>query len=325
MIRNLETSLAGMIDEHNCYGVTDIGLKRESNQDSFLIAQLSKSMVIGANSLSIETQTRLFGGICGWLMLVADGMGGHAGGERASSLAVRYLIERLLNNIHWFFQFDRVAEIEFIDSLKKLLRDTHHEIQSEGQRDIALSGMGTTLTMTYLVWPSLYVVHAGDSRCYLIRDGRVELLTTDHTMARRLVESGGMNPEDEATSRWSNVLWNVLGGKSHEEIKAEVRQVELRRGDHVLICTDGLHRYLNNDTILDVLKRAESCNDCCHEFIHIAKQHGGDDNITVIVAHVPPEPDYDPLATTSSELPVTLEDDAALLDTAHFDDPYNRD
>lgn len=325
MIRNLEKSLAGMIDEHNCYGFTDIGLKRESNQDSFLIAQLSKSMVIGANSLSIEPQTRLFGGICGWLMLVADGMGGHAGGERASSLAVRYLIERLLNNMHWFFQFDRAAEIEFIDSLKKLLRDTHHEIQSEGRRDITLSGMGTTLTMTYLVWPSLYVVHAGDSRCYLIRDGRVEVLTTDHTMARRLVESGGMNPEDEATSRWSNVLWNVLGGKSHEEIKAEVRQVELRRGDHVMICTDGLHRYLNENTILDALKRSESCNDCCHEFIRIAKQRGGDDNITVIVAHVPPEPDYDPLATTSGELPVTLEAESALLDTAQFDDPSNRD
>jgi protein phosphatase len=318
-------SLAGMIDEHNCFGVTDIGLKRESNQDSFLIAQLSKSMVIGANSLNIEPQTRLFGGICGWLMLVADGMGGHAGGERASSLAVHYLIERLLNNIHWFFQFNRAAEIEFIDSLKKLLRDTHREIQSEGQRDITLAGMGTTLTMTYLVWPSLYVVHAGDSRCYLIRDGRVELLTTDHTMARRLVESGGMNPEDEATSRWSNVLWNVLGGKSQEEIKAEVRQVELRRGDHVLICTDGLHRHLNDEIILDVLHRAGSCNDCCHEFIRIANQNGGDDNITVIVAQVPPEPDYDPLATTASELPVIVEADTALSDTADFEGPYNHD
>lgn len=325
MIQNLETSLVGMIDEHNCYGVTDIGMKRESNQDSFLIAQLSKSMVIGANSLKIEPQTRLFGGICGWLMLVADGMGGHAGGERASSLAVRYLIERLLNNIHWFFQFNRAAEIEFIDSLKKLLRDTHHEIQSEGQRDITLSGMGTTLTMTYLVWPNLYVVHAGDSRCYLIRDNRVELLTTDHTMARRLVESGGMNPEDEATSRWSNVLWNVLGGKSQSEIKAEVRQVELRRGDRVMICSDGLHRYLNDDTILDVLKRGESCHDCCQDFIQIAKRHGGDDNITVIVAQVPPEPGYDPLATTASELPVILDAESALSDTADFDDPYSRD
>jgi protein phosphatase len=144
-------------------------------------------------------------------------------------------------------------------------------------------------------------------------------------MARRLVESGGMNPEDEATSRWSNVLWNVLGGKSQEEIKAEVRQVELRRGDHVLICTDGLHRHLNDEIILDVLHRAGSCNDCCHEFIRIANQNGGDDNITVIVAQVPPEPDYDPLATTASELPVIIEADTALSDTADFEGPYNRD
>jgi len=308
-----------MIDQQNCYGVTDIGLKRETNQDSFLIAQLSKSMMIGANSLSIDPQTRMFGGICGWLMLVADGMGGHAGGERASSLAVNYLVERLLNNIHWFFQLNRAAEIEFIDSLKHLLRDTHDQIQAEGRRDLTLSGMGTTLTMTYLVWPSLYVVHVGDSRCYLIRDGRVEVLTTDHTMARRLVESGGMKPEDEATSRWSNVLWNVLGGKSQEELKAEVRQVELRRGDRLMICTDGLHRYLDNQMILDVLQRCESCQDSCHEFVRIAKEHGGDDNITVIVAQVPPEPQLDPSASTSSDSLAESESESALLDTVDFD------
>jgi len=281
-------------------------------------------MLIGANSLDIQPQTRLFGGACGWLMLVADGMGGHAGGERASSLAIHYLVERLLNNIHWFFQLNREAELEFIDSLKKLLRDTHHEIQSEGQRDVTLSGMGTTLTMTYLVWPSLYVVHAGDSRCYLIRDGRVEVLTTDHTMARRLVESGGMNPKDEATSRWSNVLWNVLGGKSQEELKAEVRQVDLRRGDKVMICTDGLHRYLSHETIIDVLGSTQTSDQACEAFIRLANQQGGDDNITVIVAHVPPEPDFDPLADASESRQVTSEN-GNILDTADFDDLLSRD
>ena len=311
-----------MIDEHNCYGATDIGLKRESNQDSFLIARLSKSMLVGSNSLDITPQTRLFGGVCGWLMLVADGMGGHAGGERASVMAVHYLIERLLNNIHWFFQLNREAELEFIDSLKKLLRDTHHEIQSEGRRDSTVSGMGTTLTMTYLVWPSLYVVHAGDSRCYLIRDGRAELLTTDHTMARRLVEAGGMNPEDEATSRWSNVLWNVLGGKSQEEIKAEVRQVDLRRGDRIMLCTDGLHRYLTKDRIVDILTRSPTCDSACEEFIRLANERGGDDNITVVVAHVPPEPDFDPLSTTAA-MPVVVEKE--LTETDEFDSTPNDD
>jgi serine/threonine protein phosphatase PrpC len=309
-----------MIDEHNCYGATDIGRKRESNQDSFLIARLSKSMLVGSNSLDITPQTRLFGGVCGWLMLVADGMGGHAGGERASVLAVHYLIERLLNNIHWFFQLNREAELEFIDSLKKLLRDTHHEIQSEGRRDATVSGMGTTLTMTYLVWPSLYVVHAGDSRCYLIRDGRAELLTTDHTMARRLVEAGGMNPEDEATSRWSNVLWNVLGGKSQEEIKAEVRQIDLRRGDKIMLCSDGLHRYLTKDRIVDILDRSPTCDSACEEFIRLANERGGDDNITVVVAHVPPEPNFDPLAPTAA-MPVVV--DKGLTDTDEFDSSPN--
>jgi protein phosphatase len=138
--------------------------------------------------------------------------------------------------------------------------------------------------MTYTVWPNLYVLHAGDSRCYLIRDGYVEQLTNDHTMARRLVEAGGIHPKDAVNSRWSNVLWNVLGGKSQEEIQAEVRQVKLHPGDRLMLCTDGLHRYVNNDVILKTLNDCESCEEACRRFVRIANDAGGEDNVTVIVA-----------------------------------------
>lgn len=282
-----------MMDDQHCFGATDRGLKRENNQDAFLIARLSKSMLVGSNSLGIEPGSRLFGGVRGCLMLVADGMGGHAGGERASRMAIDYLIDRLLNNVHWLFRFSREAEIDFTDSLQKLLRDAHHEIQSEGRRDRSVSGMGTTLTMAYVVWPNLYVLHAGDSRCYLIREGQVEQLTTDHTMAHRLVEAGGISPHDAALSRWSNVLWNVLGGKSQGELEAEVRQVKLQAGDQILICSDGLHRYLDHAAIVQTLGASGSCQQSCHDFIRLANRSGGDDNVTVIVAQVPDESEID--------------------------------
>jgi len=302
-----------MMDDQHCFGATDRGLKRANNQDAFFIARLSKSMVVGANNLEIKPGSRLFGGVRGSLMLVADGMGGHAGGERASRLAIHYLIERLLNNVHWFFRFSREAEIEFVTSLQDLLRDTHREIQSEGRRDEAVSGMGTTLTMTYLVWPNLYVLHAGDSRCYLIRDGEVEQLTTDHTLARRLVEAGGMKPQDEAMSRWSNVLWNVLGGKSQDELEAEVRQLKLQPGDRIMLCSDGLHRFLNHDRILSILAANESCERACQEFIRLANESGGDDNITVIVARLPDQPP--PYPTGSVGDARFVEADSRLRDT----------
>lgn len=290
-----------MIDNESCFGATDIGRKRDNNQDAFLVGRLTKSLIVGANSLDLPPETRFYGDTCGWVMLVADGMGGHAAGERASTLAIRFLVERLLNNLDWFCRFTREAEHDFIAGLQRMLRDAHEEIQSEGRKDIALAGMGTTLTMTFLIWPNLYVVHAGDSRCYLIRDMQVQRLTTDHTMARRMVESGGMKPEEESASRWSNVLWNVLGGKSEEEVKAEVQRVTLTYGDTVMLCSDGLHRYLSDDQIIDILENADNCEAACREFIELANAGGGDDNITVVVAQAPPDPDFDPLKTTDSE------------------------
>ncbi len=295
-----------MINSENCCGATHVGRKRENNQDAFLIGRLAKSMLVGVNSLGIEPRTRLLGDDRGWLMLVADGMGGHAGGERASSLAIQYLVKRLLNNVHWFIQLSPSEEQQFIAGLKSLLRDTHHEIQLEGRRHSALEGMGTTLTMAYLVWPTLYVLHAGDSRCYLVRDSQVQCLTTDHTLARRMVESGGLKPEDETASRWSNVLWNVLGGRSEEQLKAEVHQVHLQHGDTIVLCSDGLHRYLSDAALLKILALGQSCGDACQTLIDLANEQGGEDNITVIVARVPSaaqENRENPLASTVTNIP----------------------
>lgn len=253
-----------------------------TNEDQFLIARLNKSMLVSATSLSLEE--RLYGSVQGEVLLVADGMGGHAAGEKASRLAIGHLVRRLLNSVHWFFQGDDDNENEFIEDLQALLKDAHARILRESAKNVDQRGMGTTLTMAHLVWPRLYVVHAGDSRCYLIRDGVAEQLTTDHTLARQMVESGGLKPEDEADSRWSNVLWNALGGHVDCELTAEVRRADLEHGDAIVLCSDGLHRYVGKEQLAAVVTESESPQAACKRLIEIANNAGGEDNITVVVS-----------------------------------------
>lgn len=266
------------------YGRTDIGRKRQTNQDQFLIAQLNKSMLVSSTSLPLDTQSRLFGGEQGQLLLVADGMGGHAGGEKASALAVEHLIGRLLNSVHWFFQVDFDCEEDFIEALKSLLQDAHARILAESAEHSEHEGMGTTLTMAHLVWPRMYVVHAGDSRCYLIRDGEADQLTTDHTLARQMVEAGGLKPEEEATSKWSNVLWNVLGGHGDGKLIAEVRRTNLQDGDTIVLCSDGLHRYVDAEMLAKIVTDLKDPRTICDHLIDLANEAGGEDNVTVVVS-----------------------------------------
>ncbi|WP_231742717.1 PP2C family protein-serine/threonine phosphatase [Stieleria varia] len=272
------------------HGATDIGKKRAVNQDQFLIAELNKSMLVSSTSLSLTGQFRLFGRVQGQVLLVADGMGGHAAGEKASSLAIDHLVTRLLNSVHWFFQSDSEDETAFLDSMKKLFQDAHARILAESAEHVDERGMGTTLTMAYIMWPRMYVIHAGDSRCYLVRDGIAQQETTDHTLARKMVEAGGMKPEDESTSRWSNVLWNVLGGTSEAELSAEVRRVDLVEGDVVLLCSDGLYRYLDGAAIAEQVGKQNALPELCKTLIQMANDAGGEDNITVVVAK--PEPNH---------------------------------
>ncbi len=297
------------------FGITDVGLRRKSNQDQFLIAQLNKSMLVSSTSLPMDTQSRLFGEVQGQLMLVADGMGGHAAGERASSLAVDHLVGRLLNSMHWFLQVDHDSEQAFVEALKELLQDAHARILRESSENLEQRGMGTTLTMAHVVWPRLYVVHVGDSRCYLVRDGIAEQLTTDHTLARRLVETGGLRPEEEATSRWSHVLWNVLGGRGEGELIAEVRRAELQAGDYLVLCSDGLHRYIEPPMLAEIIAQRDSPESVCTELVRVAIKGGGEDNITVIVAK--PQP------TSPAEAPlkkVKKQSDSSLEDTHPLDE-----
>jgi protein phosphatase len=268
----------------DCFGLTDTGKVREVNEDQFLIADLNRSMLIHQTSLSHEDHTRLFGGSQGKLLLVADGMGGHAGGRRASALAVETLTSYALNTMPWFFRLSQASDADLEEELRAALEQCQKRIEDVASIDPQRARMGTTLTMAYLLWPRLYVVHAGDSRCYLHRGGRLEQITRDHTMAQRLVDQGVLQPDEAEGSRWSHVLYNCIGGGTHE-LNPDVYKATLNVGDSLLLCSDGLSKVVPDEQVRDLLGKKAGAEETCRRLVAQANDLGGPDNITVVVAH----------------------------------------
>jgi len=263
------------------HGLTDIGRKRDSNQDQFLIADLRKSMTVLKTSVALDHQARLFGESQGMLLAVADGMGGHAAGERASSIAVDTIMTYVLNSMHWFFRLEKDCEVDFIDELKQALEACHASVTAEGARVPQHAGMGTTLTLAYVMWPRLFVVHAGDSRCYLLRQSRLEQVTTDHSMAQKLMQGGSISPEEAINSRWSRMLWKVIGGQA-DVVGPEVYQADLQPRDALLLCSDGLTRHLTDEQIVAIIEDSPA-EEACQRLVNAAVEAGGTDNVTVVM------------------------------------------
>jgi PPM family protein phosphatase len=268
----------------DCFGLTNVGTAREENEDQFLLADLNKSMLVHQTSLSHEDHTRLFGGSQGKLLLVADGMGGHAAGKQASAIAVATLARYVLNTMSWFLRLRGEDEEDFKDELRAAVEECQKRVEVAASADARREDMGTTLTMAYLLWPRLYVVHAGDSRCYLMRGDRLEQVTKDHTLAQQLVDRGALAPREAEESRWSHVLWNCIGGGSHD-VSVDVYKATLHFGDTLLLCTDGLTGQVSDAAIRDVLRRCGTAEEACRHLVSRAKKAGGPDNITAVVAY----------------------------------------
>ena len=265
------------------FGATDVGKKRPQNEDQFLIATMTRAMVVERGSLPTPEGQTYLGKPDGTLLVVADGMGGAAAGEVASSIAVATIAERLCN-FSPFVVKKRKTEYATVRNLRHDLAaaiaagETNiREAAGTGKR----RGMGTTLTVAYLLWPRLYVAHVGDSRCYLHRAGKLEQLTQDHTIAQQLADRG-MEVDD--ASRLHNVLWNALGGRSGRQGEPDVVRADLTPGDTVLLCSDGLTKHVSNADIADVLDHHSSAQRCCTELIAMANRAGGTDNITVVIS-----------------------------------------
>jgi protein phosphatase len=237
-------------------------------------------MHIQASSLPQSTMLIGDARVRGHLLIVADGMGGHRGGERASALAIVSIEDFLLRALHWFFRLQGDA---VLNEFQTALRAADERIFNEAQARPGLRGMGTTVTIAYVVGKVLYVAHAGDSRLYLLREGQLHQLTQDHTLVGELVRNKVIDPEAASQHPMRNVITNSVGGDTLG-VQPEVNRLALASGDTLLLCTDGLSEMVSDEEIAAILSREEDPQRASDLLVVQANEHGGSDNITAVVA-----------------------------------------
>lgn len=263
-------------------GVTHAGLLRENNEDQFYVAKMSRALETLTTSLPPDSVPQRAEEV-NYAMVVADGMGGHAAGEVASRLAISALVGLVLELPNWILRLDEVA----VPEMERRARDTIKQVGAmmfkEGHDNEELRGMGSTLTIARSLGRDLVVVHVGDSRAYLLREGELHRLTKDHTYAQMLVDCGKLAACDMAESRVRHILTNALGG-STEAVDVDVDHLRLENGDRVLLCSDGLTDLVDDDLITRTLVETPASEAACARLLQLALDRGGRDNITVIVA-----------------------------------------
>jgi PPM family protein phosphatase len=258
------------------------GHVRENNEDHFLVTRISRAMQTLTTSLPGGAVPD-FAEEVNYLMVVADGMGGHAAGEVASRMAISGLVSLALDLPDWILKVDAEHAEEIEQRSRAIVQEVGAMLIARGRREPGLRGMGTTLTGARSLGRDLLITHVGDSRAYLLRAGRLHHLTRDHTYAQLLVDVGELAPADVATSRHRHILTNALGGTS-DAVKVDTDRMRLEDGDRLLLCSDGLTDLVDDATITRVLMETTQSEDACERLVERALDAGGKDNVTVIVA-----------------------------------------
>ncbi|GIH23357.1 protein phosphatase [Acrocarpospora phusangensis] len=227
---------------------SDVGLLREGNEDSAYAS--------------------------GRLLAVADGMGGHAHGEVASSVAIAALSS-----------LDKDAYgSDLLGTIEAAVRDANHQLHSMVARDPSLKGMGTTLTAMLWNGTRFALVHVGDSRAYLLRSGELYQITHDHTLVQSLVDDGRITQEEAANHPQRSILLRALDGSG--EVDPDLQDREAQLGDRYLLCSDGLSTVVSAETLHHTLSTIDDPDDVVRQLIDLANRGGGPDNITCVVADV---------------------------------------
>ncbi len=276
------SSNPGVIAE--VFGQTDQGRVRSANQDQFLIAALERALLIEGSSLPAEAGTRLTDTPQGRLLIVADGIGGHGGGEVASAVAIDAMAHYAFETMPWVLRRSECSAEELTSGFQQAMEKAQARVRRVAKRKGLNDDLGTTLTMAYVAWPDVYLTHVGDSRAYLFRDGVLHRLTRDHTLAQQLVDGNAMTPEEAKHSRLSHVLVNAVGGRS-DAIEVELHMAGLQIDDQLLLCSDGLYDMIDDAGIAEILGRTDTpVERVVSRLVAAANDAGGRDNITVVLA-----------------------------------------
>lgn len=268
-------------DELDLFGLTHPGRVRADNEDQFLLCTVHPQVMVHATSLPDSDALAARGQRLATILLVADGVGGSAAGHRASRIATEAVTRYVASSFRCHCTAESMIEGEFEESLRAAAIDAHQTVLSEAQAQPQEAGMATTLSLGIVVWPWLYVVQVGDSRCYLYERGTLRQVTRDQTYAQDLVERGVFSREDARTSPLSHVLSSAIGAS---EAVPEVTRVSVReRGTVILVCTDGLTKHVSDAEIAQQIRTMESAEQLCRSLLALALERGGTDNITMVI------------------------------------------
>jgi protein phosphatase len=246
-------------------GLTDVGRKRSHNEDSYLI----------------DDELQLF--------VVADGMGGHAGGGTASRIAVE-TIDKELRGVRTSPTSPFKAETSLQDSplpdfLRAAVEKACFEIYRAAQEDPRLAGMGTTVISLCVQHEHALFAHVGDSRAYLVRGELIQQISEDHSLVNEQIKAGMITPDEARHSRYKNIITRSVGFE--EEVQVDVMGIMLKPNDSFLLCSDGLANLVEDKEICEIVARSE-LKDAPKKLVDLANERGGDDNITVICVRIVP-------------------------------------
>ncbi len=248
----------GKIGQIEFSALTDQGLSRLNNEDSFMV---------------------LSGGHTSYVVILADGMGGHKSGELASSIAVKYVADRLSKEMYQGITIEQTIQM-----LSEIIEKANVKVYLKSLEDEAFHGMGTTLTVGVFLDGHLILAHVGDCRACLLRKNDYLHLTVDHTLVQLLIEQGELTPEEALFHPRKNVVTRALGTPSY--MCADVTTYRLEPGDRLVFSSDGLHDYVQESQIKRILKSSPSPKAATRQMVDAANEIGGADNVTVIVGFV---------------------------------------
>jgi serine/threonine protein phosphatase PrpC len=275
------------------YAETDVGMVRSGNEDNFLILDLSTGKSWTATEEESEELLTFSQGYYGSLLAVSDGMGGALAGEVASRMAVETVRDRMLQ----LQAHETHGKIAFQERLRLSIEEANILINGESQTNPEHKGLGATFTAIATIGNQIYFAQVGDSRAYLIRQGKIYRITKDQSLVQQLIDAGQITEEEAETHSYRNVILQALG--AHNNVNVEVSHLTLCQLDTLVLCSDGLSGKMHQDEILSIVQEAGDFKTACQQSIDLANDRGGEDNITVVIVQFSgaglPEPTADPV------------------------------
>jgi serine/threonine protein phosphatase PrpC len=272
---------ASALVEVDAAALSHPGKVRANNEDHYIVARFDRGMqMLLSNLPKGDLPTHYAETAYG--LLVADGVGGAAGGEIASRTAVQALVDLAIETPDWIMRLDDALSGEVQQRMERRFQRIREMLAERAREDPKLRGMATTLTVACTIGAQLLTVHVGDSRIYLFRDGKLTRLTRDQTMAQSLVDAGAIAPEDAAKHPGHHVLTSALAARGF--VQVDHGRASLRDGDRLLLCSDGLTDMVSEEAIARVLGSAPTSDAACRTLVDLALEGGGRDNVTVVVA-----------------------------------------